>query len=113
MISGLTSLLLYAYLGIVRHRNRKGQASRASVTRAYVAVGIAFFSFLLVALLTTLLNSFRTTPWVHSISPLPGAIDVTGAIVSVAVAARAEWIQRKETANKALEATPLRGSPQR
>lgn len=103
MTSGLATLILYAYLGIVRHRCRKGRASPASVKRASFAVEVAFSAFLLALLITTLYNAFRAEPWVQHIAWIPGVVDFSGAVSSVVLAVKAERIQKNEIANKRVD----------
>jgi hypothetical protein len=98
MTSGLAALLLYVYLGIARHRSRKGRTSQVSVKRAYFAVEVAFSAFLLSAMLTLLFKMFRAGTWGHPVCMLPGIVDITGAIAAVTLAVRAERIHRKESA---------------
>jgi len=93
MISVLTSILLYLYLGIVRYRWRRGTASQDSISRAYNALGVAFVSLLLTHLFAHLYN---TQTWAKAIENIPGVIDIFGSVTAVALAICTEVILRKK-----------------
>ena len=105
MMSGFTTLFLYVYLGVMRHRLRKGRADESFVERAYSSVELTFSFFLIGLISATFLNAFRDESWVQWFCWLPTMADIAGAIAGLSLGFKTERLYKKKTANQSAHGT--------